>query len=271
MILRVAWDDKQYLKFADERTRAAVELLARVQLDDPRFIVDLGCGPGNSTALLRARWPGTRIMGVDNSETMLERARRDLPEVEWVRTDARDFRPATAPDLLFANAVLHWLPDHEGLVPELFARLRPGGVLAIQMPRSFDEPIHRLMRELEATKRSRGDAALPDHVDWPARLRGVRPFLPVAAPASYYDLLAPDAERVDVWQTIYEHVMPDVASIVEWAKGTGIRPYLETLTPDEQQAYLTDYADALEAAYPPRSDGRRLLTFPRIFIVAMRK
>ena len=251
-----AWDDKLYLKFADERTRAAHELLARVPLDIARLVVDLGCGPGNSTALLRTRWPTARVVGVDNSGEMLRRARADWPELEWVHADIREYRSDTSPDLLFANALLQWLPDHESLIPRLFESLRPGGTLAVQMPRNFNEPSHRLMRELDAR--------------WKTRLDGVRSRLPVESPTFYYDLLAPRAQRVDIWQTIYEHVMPDIESIVEWVKGTGIRPYLEALTPDEQVAYLEAYAAALDTAYAPRADGKRLFSFPRIFLVAVR-
>ena len=250
------WDDKQYLQFADERTRAASELLARVPLEIVNYAVDLGCGPGNSTELLRRRWPSSRVVGVDNSNEMLERARADWPSGEWVCSEALRFNFGTPPDLIFANALLQWLPDHDSIFPQLIERLQPGGVLAVQMPRNFTEPSHRLMRELGAP--------------WEARLGEVRSISPVQTPVYYYDLLATRAKHVDIWQTTYEHVMPDVASIVEWVKGTGIRPYLAALREDEQALYLAAYSRALNEAYPPRADGKRLFSFPRIFIVAMR-
>jgi trans-aconitate 2-methyltransferase len=249
------WDDAQYLAFADERTRAARELLQRVPLDNASSIIDLGCGPGNSTALLHARWPEASLVGVDDSKEMLQRARGDWPHLTWVEADAGSYEPAVPADLMFANALLHWLPDHSKLLPALLQRVRPGGVLALQMPRNFLEPSHRLMREL---------------APWSKRLRGIRATPPVETPAFYYDLLAPHTARVDIWQTTYEHVMPSVDSIVEWVKGTGIRPYLEALSADEQQRYLDDYREALDAAYPPRSDGKRLFSFPRLFLVAVR-
>ena len=248
------WDDTQYLKFADERTRPARELLSRIPLDNPPYIVDLGCGPGNSTALLKSRWPTARAIGVDNSQEMLQRARADWPEIEWIEADAINFEPDGRVDLIFANALLHWLPDHGSLIPTLLEFLRPGGVLAVQMPYNFNEPSHRLMRELGTP--------------WVGRFENVRPISPVETPAFYYDLLAPSARQIDIWQTRYEHVMPDVPSIVEWVKGTGIRPFLALLSESEQALYLDQYSQALDVAYPKQIDGKRLFSFPRLFIVA---
>jgi trans-aconitate 2-methyltransferase len=250
------WDDQQYLQFSNERTRPAVELLARVPLKDARVVVDLGCGPGNSTRLLIERWPHARVIGVDSSSEMLERAREDLPAGEWVCSDALSYRAESPPNLVFSNALLHWLPDHATVFPALLEQLPPGGVLAVQMPQNFAAPSHRLMRELAGP--------------WQARLRDVRAASPVHAPEFYYDLLASRAQRLDIWQTTYAHVMPDVASIVEWVKGTGIRPYLAALSAAEQAEYLAAYACGLDAAYPARADGKRLFYFSRIFIVATR-
>jgi trans-aconitate 2-methyltransferase len=250
------WDDVQYLKFGDERTRAARELLARVPLREARRAVDLGCGPGNSTALLRERWPDAALTGVDNSSEMLERARRDFPAIAWKLGDAGTYQPAEPVDLLFANAVFHWLPDHASLFPSLMSRVRPGGVLAVQMPHNYEEPSHRLMREVRAR-------LLPGRDE-------VRALTPVAGAAFYYDLLAPRASAVDIWRTTYEHVMPDAAAIVEWVKGTGLRPYLDDLADDERAAYLEAYRAEIDRAYPARADGKRLFSFPRLFIVAVR-
>jgi trans-aconitate 2-methyltransferase len=250
------WNDAQYLKFADERTRAAAELLARVPLARAERVVDLGCGPGNSTALLRERWPAAGLSGVDNSPQMLERARQDFPSIDWILGDAGSYTPAEPVDLLFANAVFHWLPDHATLFPSLIERVKKGGVLAVQMPQNFEEPSHRLMREVRARL-------------MPGR-EPVTALTPVAGAAFYYDLLAPRATTVDIWRTTYEHVMPDAAAIVEWVKGTGLRPYLDGLTENERAGYLAAYRDALDLAYPPRVDGKRLFSFPRLFIVALR-
>jgi trans-aconitate 2-methyltransferase len=250
------WDQAQYLKFGEQRTRAAEELLARVPLASPRRVVDLGCGPGNSTALLSARWPGARLTGVDNSEDMLRRARQDFPEIEWVCADVNAYRAEQPVDLLFANAALQWLPDHARLFPALLEQVAKGGVLAVQMPHNFGEPSHRAMRELEGP--------------WSARIQGVRALTPVADARFYYDLLAPHATAVDIWQTTYQHVMPDAQAIVEWVKGTGLRPYLDVLDAEERAPYLAGYTEAIDRAYPTRSDGRRLFAFPRLFLVALR-
>ncbi len=250
------WNDAQYLKFGDERTRAARELLARVPLERAERVVDLGCGPGNSTALLRERWPNARLSGLDNSPEMLERARRDFPAIEWTLGDAGSYRASEPLDLLFGNAVFHWLPEHATLFPSLLEQVRKGGVLAVQMPHSFEEPSHRLMREVRAR-------LMPGRTP-------VTSATPVAGAAFYYDLLAPQATAVDIWRTTYEHVMLDAAAIVEWVKGTGLRPYLEDLTEGERTSYLAAYQAAIALAYPARVDGKRLFSFPRLFIVAVR-
>jgi trans-aconitate 2-methyltransferase len=250
------WDDAQYLKFADERTRAAHELLARVPLASAQHVVDLGSGPGNSTALLRARWPAAHITGVDNSKEMLQRARQDLPELEWVEGDVVGWRSPVPLDVSFANAVLQWVPDHATVFPALFAQLAPGGVLAVQMPYNQSEPSHRLMREVPEPFR--------------AHIGNARALSRVSAPEFYYDLLAPNAERIDIWQTRYEHVMADATAIVEWVKGTGLRPYLEALPDGLRADYLARYTQGIDAAYPRRADGKRLFSFPRLFIVAVR-
>lgn len=250
------WDHAQYLRFEDERTRPARELLARVPLPSARTVVDLGCGPGNSTALLRNRWPAAHVTGVDSSGEMLERARADLDGVQWVQADIATWRPAAPVDLLFGNAVLQWLPDHEALLPSLLGALEPGGVLAFQVPDNFDEPSHRLMRETPGP--------------WTERLQAVRRSARVLDVAAYYDLLAPHVRTVDVWHTVYQHVMADADAIVEWVKGTGLRPYLDALQPDERPAFLAAYRDGIARAYPAQADGRRLFRFPRLFVVAAR-
>jgi trans-aconitate 2-methyltransferase len=250
------WNDAQYLKFGDERTRPARELLVRVPLGRAAVVVDLGCGPGNSTALLRERWPDAKLTGIDNSPEMLERARRDFPSIEWILGDAGGYRASEPVDLLFANAVLHWLPHHATLFPSLIEQVRTGGVLAVQMPQSFQEPSHRLMREVRAR-------LMPGRSE-------VTAATPVESAAFYYDLLAPRATAVDIWRTTYEHVMPDAAAIVEWVKGTGLRPYLDGLTEGERAAYLSEYQAALELVYPAQIDGKRLFSFPRLFVVAVR-
>jgi trans-aconitate 2-methyltransferase len=244
------WDQAQYLKFEAERTRPARELLARVPLAHVERAIDLGCGPGNSTALLCERWPSARVLGIDNSADMLARARRDLPNVEFMDADLATYRPSEPVDLLFANAVFQWVHDHASLLPALLGSLEPGGVLAFQVPDNLDEPTHRLMREVQGP--------------WSGAVRALKPRAPRHPPAYYFDLLAPYAREVDIWRTTYEHVLPDAEAIVEWVKGTGLRPYLEAV-PD-RDAYLRAYTAAIDAAYPAHHGGARLLSFPRLFV-----
>ncbi|MGY0194763.1 trans-aconitate 2-methyltransferase [Leptothrix sp. BB-4] len=257
------WNDSLYLRFGDQRTRAAIDLLARVRPEPPdavREVVDLGCGPGNSTALLAARWLGARITGVDSSPAMLKAARLALPALDWVEADVATWQaPGGRPvDVLFANAVLQWVPDHARLLPQLLRQVRPGGVLAVQMPANRDEPSHRWMRELPGP--------------WSARLAPAAEAMNhVLSAEAYHDLLAPLAAEIDQWDTRYQQVMADADAIVEWVRATGLRPFLDALADDAERAdYLAAYRARIDAAYPVRADGRRLFGFPRRFIVVRR-
>jgi trans-aconitate 2-methyltransferase len=254
------WNPALYRRYEDERTRPAQELLARVPLTGAARVVDLGCGPGNSTELLVQRFAGAAVVGTDNSEAMLVSARERLPQARFELSDIARWQPELPPDLIYANASLQWVPDHETLIPRLFAALAPGGVLAIQMPDNREEPTHRLMREVAAEApwaRAIGDAD---------KLRTM--LLPIDG---YYDLLAADAAQVDVWRTAYQHPMASAAAIVEWVRGTGLKPFVDRLPAELQASYLAEYQRRVDGAYPVRTDGKRLLAFPRMFIVARRK
>jgi len=251
-----SWDPRQYLKFADHRLRPALDLLAQVPLDSPRSIYDLGCGPGSITRLLAERWPAATVAGVDSSPDMLIKARQEAPAVTFIQSDIAAWSPPTPADLLFSNSTLQWLADHATLLPRLMAQLASGGVLAVQMPHNHDAPSHQLMR----------DAA--DAGPWRDRLAGVRSILPVASPEAYYNMLAPVAGRVDIWETGYLHVLDGDNPVVEWTKGTGLRPYLDALDEPDRGGFLAAYAARIAAAYPKQPDGRTLLPFRRIFVVA---
>jgi trans-aconitate 2-methyltransferase len=257
------WNPELYRRFEDERTRPARELLARVALTAPTCAYDLGCGPGNSTELLVERFPGAQVVGTDNSDAMLASARQRLPACSFELSDIATWQPASgspAPDLIYANAALQWVGDHETLLPRLFAALAPGGVLAIQMPDNRDEPTHRLMREVAAMDpwaKDIGDAA------------AVR--TKILSLNAYYDLLAANAAEVDVWRTAYQHPMETPAAIVDWVRGTGLRPFVDPLSPTYRDGFLAEYQRRIAIAYLPRSDRRLLLAFPRLFIVARRR
>lgn len=255
------WNPALYREFEDERTRPARELLARVPLAAARRVYDLGCGPGNSTELLVERFAGAEVIGTDNSEAMLADARQRLPRQAFQLSDIATWAPdGPPPDLVYANASLQWLGRHDTLIPRLFATLAPGGVLAVQMPDNLAEPSHRLMREVAG--QSPWSAAM-------GAAGAARSQLLEAA--QYYDLLAGDAQQVDVWHTVYRHPMASANAIVQWLRGTGLRPFLDALPPPQQQGFLSEYERRVDQAYPARSDGRRLLAFPRLFIVAQRK
>jgi trans-aconitate 2-methyltransferase len=253
------WSSDQYLKFADERTRAARDLLAQVPLQSPRLVYDLGCGPGNSTELLIARYPQARVIGVESSPDMLAKARQSYPDAKFIEGDLASWQPQEEPELLFANAVFQWVPDHLFVLRRLLDALPRGGVLAVQMPDNLDEPSHVAMRET---------AAAGPWASKLAKLGRVRDRLPL--PAGYYDALKPASAQIDIWHTIYNHPLDGPDGIVEWVKGTGLRPYIDPLTADERQAYLSEYRQRIARAYPLAADGKVLLRFPRLFIVSVK-
>jgi trans-aconitate 2-methyltransferase len=252
-----AWDSEQYLRFADARTLPAIDLLSRIiRLAAPRRVVDLGCGPGNSTALLKARWPEAAVTGVDSSAELLATARRDHPGIDFVAGDIATWTAPEPVDLVFANASLQWVCDHETLLPHLFGQVAPGGVFAVQMPRNHDFATHRLMRQVAAEG------------EWRDRLAGAREPSPVKPPEFYYDLLAPRSTGFTIWETNYTQVMDGVAAIIAWLHGTGLRPFLARLAAAEQTAFLDRYAGLLADAYPEQADGKILLPYPRLFFIA---
>ena len=257
-----SWNADPYLKFAEERTQPSRDLLARIAVAAPRSVIDLGCGPGNSTALLAERWPNAAITGLDSSPAMIRAAERDYPASRWIIEDIAAWadRVENIFDIIFSNAALHWLPDHARLYPALLGHLAPGGVLAVQVPMNLDAPAHLAIRDLARTPA------------WASLLppEGVREWH-VHHPGFYYDLLSPLASRLDLWETEYTHVMQDAAAIAEWYKGTGLRPFLDALPTDtDRDNFLADYVDRVADAYPAQPDGRVLFPFRRFFLIACR-
>ena len=253
------WDADLYLRFADERTRPASDLLARVGVDRPRRVIDLGCGPGNSTALLRQRWPGAAIIGLDTSPDMIAAAKKAYPEGTWIAGDIRTFADPMPFDVIFSNAALQWVPRHGEVLPRLLGQVTPGGTLAVQVPRHIQSPLHQLMLRIA------DDPAWRDRMDAPRRT------ITVETPSFYYDLLQPLADRIDLWETEYHHVLENPAAILAWIRGTGLRPFLEALAGDEERGRFEErLLGGLEQAYPRQGDGRVLFTFRRLFLVAYR-
>ncbi len=250
------WDPAQYLKFADHRLRPAVDLVNRIDIADPVEVYDLGAGAGNVTRLLRTRWPNARITGVDESQEMLAKAAIGAPDILWQRADLATWQPGRPADVIYSNAALHWLGDHARLFPALLEALAPGGVLAVQMPRNFSAPSHIAIAEAARSG------------PWRARLE---PFLgpaPVAEPAFYFDLLAPRAAALDIWETEYLQALDGDHPVKEWTKGTWLRPLLDALDEPERSRFEARYAELVARAYPPRPDGLTLFPFRRLFLVA---
>jgi trans-aconitate 2-methyltransferase len=257
------WSADQYLKFADERTQPCRDLAVRIAVPEVRRVIDLGCGPGNSTAVLAACWPDAKITGFDSSFAMIDSARKSQPEREWVigdivewasRNDGQQF------DVVFANASLQWIPDHATNFPRLLARVAPGGAFAAQLPGNHEGPTHRLMREMAASPAWRRWFPSGKVREWHS-----------SDLAHYYDVLAPHAARLEMWETSYLHFFSGAEDIVEWYKGSGMRPYLEAIDTDEEKRFAAEYLEGIRGLCPPRSNGRVLFPFRRLFMIAYRK
>jgi trans-aconitate 2-methyltransferase len=224
----------------------------------PKRVVDLGCGPGNSTAPLKRRWPEAKVTGIDSSAELLNAARRDHPDIQFVEGDIASWTASASPDVVFANASLQWVGGHDRLMPRLFDQVAPGGVLAVQMPRNHDFATHALMRQVAAEG------------EWRDRLAGAREPSPVRPPEFYYDLLAPHSAGFTLWETNYIQVMDGVQAIVAWLQGTGLRPFLARLAEAERPIFLERYAALLKEAYPAQADDKILLPYPRLFFIAVK-
>jgi trans-aconitate 2-methyltransferase len=255
----MSWAPDLYLRFQDERTRPAAELAARVAVADPRAVIDLGCGPGNSTAVLRARWPAAEVTGLDSDAAMLAAAAASNARVRWVRGDAASWEADGAFDVVYSNAMLQWLPDHAAVVPRLFRAVAPGGALALQIPVRMGSAIDRDVAAAIADPRWR-DAlvtaarALTDH-----------------DPLFYYDLLCARAARLDVWTTEYCHALDGPEAILAWVRGTRLRPFLAALPSDaDRQEFEAALLERITLSHPRRGDGRVVFPFRRLFLVAYR-
>ncbi len=253
------WNPDLYRQFEAERTRPAQELLSRIPLTQVKFATDLGCGPGNSTELLCKAWPDAHITGLDSSQAMLDKARQRLPCCSFSCEDIRHWQAAQPQDVIYANASLQWLTEHQTLFPRLITQLAPSGVLAVQMPDNLEQPTHRLMREV-ARRAAWADMINPQATDRKTLLSAEQ----------YYDLLSGSGCRVDIWRTTYYHIMSSPQAIVNWLRATGLRPFLTALDEQQEKAYLAAFQSEIARAYPARTDGHLLMAFPRLFMVAQK-
>jgi len=256
------WDAAQYMKFASERAKPCADLIARIEMEPPARIADLGCGPGNSTEQLHARWPDAKITGVDSSTEMLDKAKADHPDWHWQQADIAHWakwHTAGPFELVFSNSALHWVKNHEYQIPRLFEITTPGGVMAAQIPNHLKSEAHLQMAEV---------AALPE---WNEALRPARFAMTVHTADFYRDLLMPLAKRVEIWEHTYEHNMESADGVVEWLVGTGMRPYLDRLKSEQQIRFKLECRDRFAKVFPPDANGQITMLYPRLFVVAYRK
>lgn len=255
----MSWDSKQYLKFQRERTQPSIDLADRLTAQSPQRIIDIGCGPGNSTAVLKERYPDAEVIGADNSENMISAAKEKYPHIDFLLCDAsKDFGNITGKfDIVFSNACIQWVPDHPKLLREMLSLLKEGGELAVQVPMNFDQPIHKIINETVRSEKWREVFSEP------------RIFYTLA-PEKYYDILSEISSDFEMWQTIYFHRMKSHSDIMEWYRGTGLRPYLEVLSPDKKTDFENNILTEVKKAYPKQANGEIIFRFPRLFFKAVR-
>ncbi len=252
-----AWNANDYLRFGDERTRPAEDLASRIDVAGVSTAVDLGCGPGNSTQVIRRRWPCARVCGLDSSPSMIAAAGEAYPDQEWVLGDIAGWTSPEPLDLVFSNAALQWVPDHARLVRRLFDHVAPNGALAFQVPSADFAQVRALIHEIAA------------HAAWDHRMDAARSILTMEEPAVYYDALAPHARSIDMWETEYYHVLDAPAAIGDWISSTGLRPFLDALETDEDRGLFRSMLDVrIAETYERRGDGKVLYPFKRLFVIA---
>ena len=237
--------------------RPALDLIARIPIEHPRSVVDLGCGTGNVTRILRERWPQAAITGVDDSPQMLGEAKKPGTDIAWEQSDLGAWNPPQKFELVFSNAALHWLDDHPALFARLCGNVAAGGVLAVQMPRNFAAPSHTLIQELASSP------------PWRDALATMLRTQPVLTPEAYYGLLAPNVHTLDIWETEYLQILEGENPVAEWTKGTWLAPVLAALAPDARAGFESEYRRRVALAYPRQRDGKTLFPFRRLFIVAV--
>jgi trans-aconitate 2-methyltransferase len=251
------WNPGEYLKFRNERTQPSIDLISKIKMDDPRSIIDIGCGPGNSTQALYQRWPTAEIVGLDHSEQMIKKAREDYPKQKWVLADASRFESDRTYDLVFSNAALQWISNHERLLLRLFNLLNDKGAFAVQVPANNESPLHKALLSVSSRQM------------WVQFTTGCEQLLNYRSPAYYYDLLSPMVSEIDLWGTRYYHVLASHEGLIEWYRSTGMRPFLERLPDDASRTrFENDVLEECRNDYKIQKDGKILYPFERIFFIA---
>ena len=253
------WNSAQYLRFKAQRTQPAIDLAAKIPAENPLEIIDIGCGPGNSTRVLKNRFPSANVVGADSSENVLETARRENPDCGFIRLDAGgDLSEFSGKfDVVFSNACIQWIPNHRALLPNLFSLLKNGGTLAVQIPMNYEEPIHKIISEITTSEK------------WRKKFPNPRIFYTLTA-EEYFDIISRLTDDFEMWKTVYCHRMSDIDSIIDWYKSTGLKPYLDALSETDKEEFLHNVRAEVEKAYPVRENGEIIFNFPRFFFTAKR-
>ena len=247
------WNPEKYLLFKKQRTQPSIDLAKRVQEYNPNTIVDIGCGPGNSTAVLKSVFPNAHILGIDSSEKMIEKAKKEHSDIAFRLCSAEDL--ADSYDLIFSNACLQWIPDHETLIPNLMSKLNNGGVLAVQVPMNGGEPLFQIIKEVAAdSKWNFADVHFEKN--------------DVLTPAEYFDILSGCSSSFEIWETVYYHAIPSHEHLIEWVRSTRLRPYLDVLSDADKTLFEQEILDKAKIAYPFTGSGEVILKFRRFFFIA---
>lgn len=253
------WNSKQYLKFQKERTQPAIDLVSRIALDSPTSIIDIGCGPGNSSAVLQNSFLNAKILGVDYSVNMLERARKDHPTIDFRQLDASadDWKLQEKFDIVFSNACIQWIPEHRKLLTKMMGILNNGGKMAIQVPMNYEEPIHKIIGDISSSEK------------WHNKFCNPRVFYTLTV-EEYYDILSEISSDFEIWVTTYCHRMNSHNDIIEWYKSTGLKPYLDVLNDEDKNIFISEVYNELKKQYPVQNNGEIIFRFPRLFFIAQK-
>lgn len=249
------WNSELYLKFKRQRTQPAEDLARRIEKYAPKIVTvaDLGCGPGNSTAVLRSVFPNAEIVGIDNSENMVEKARQTYPDIDFRLGEVQNIDGKY--DLIFSNACLHWIPDHHALLPYLTEHLNDGGVLAVQIPINWDEPLYKIIKSTAQQSNFDFSGAYFEKND-------------ALSPNEYYDILSTCASSFDIWETVYYHEMASHEDLINWVRSTRLKPYLECLSDDDKKAFEAELLENVKEEYPIMKSGKVIFKFRRLFFIA---
>jgi trans-aconitate 2-methyltransferase len=251
------WDPQQYLQFKHERTQPSIDLVSRIQMAEPKTIIDIGCGPGNSTQILLKRWPRAEIVGLDNSEKMIQRARQDYPNQTWIVGDAATLEISQTYDIVFSNAAIHWISNHDILVPRLFQIVSKNGILAIQVPANQESPLYKIIVRVARSGK------------WSAFTSGREELITYHSPDYYYNQLVSFTKEIALWETTYYHILNSHQELIDWYKSTAMKPFLDSLPTDERrEEFENEILIECKDFYPLQGDGRILYPFKRLFFTA---